>query len=121
MLLMPAAQHDKIVAGNFFACVLSQGKVYCWGSNQAGQLGIGSNENIGDEPGEMPPTAVRSFPFSSCVYSGGLICLSDMMQGFAQFRCGGYCSGQVSSLCLICSRPTRLLGCDFMDIFPRIL
>lgn len=33
-------------------------QVYCWGANLAGQLGIGSRENIGDSLSEMPPANV---------------------------------------------------------------
>lgn len=35
--------------------VLATGEVRCWGWNYYGQLGLGHTEDIGDEPGEMPP------------------------------------------------------------------
>lgn len=33
---------DDITAGNAHTCALRQGEVYCWGSNQVGQLGSGA-------------------------------------------------------------------------------
>jgi alpha-tubulin suppressor-like RCC1 family protein len=35
--------------------------VRCWGNNQFGQLGIGNTQNIGDNPGEMPPQDVSLY------------------------------------------------------------
>jgi cysteine-rich repeat protein len=46
----------QLSAGNSFTCVLlDTNKVRCWGSNSGGQLGLGHNNNIGDQDGEMPP------------------------------------------------------------------
>jgi Regulator of chromosome condensation (RCC1) repeat len=43
-----------ITAGVAHACtILVDHTVRCWGSNDAGQLGIGSTQNIGDQPGEV--------------------------------------------------------------------
>ncbi|CAE7688638.1 unnamed protein product [Symbiodinium sp. CCMP2592] len=47
---LPAAQ---IAAGSRHTCVLSDGSAKCWGANHRGQLGHGSLEDAGDEPGEM--------------------------------------------------------------------
>ena len=43
-----------IAAGNEHTCaILDDSSVKCWGMNQRGQLGIDSNINVGDGPGEM--------------------------------------------------------------------
>ncbi|CAE7688605.1 unnamed protein product [Symbiodinium sp. CCMP2592] len=48
---LPAVQ---IAAGDRHTCaVLSDGSAKCWGANHWGQLGHGSREYAGDEPGEM--------------------------------------------------------------------
>lgn len=41
-----------------FCVLLGTGKVRCWGSNAVGSLGYGHKNNVGDEPGEMPPPDV---------------------------------------------------------------
>lgn len=47
---------DLLVAGYNHNCTrLLGGEIRCWGDNHGGALGVGSDENIGDEPGEMPP------------------------------------------------------------------
>ncbi|CAE7203790.1 rngB, partial [Symbiodinium sp. CCMP2456] len=48
--LLPAVQ---ITAGDRHTCVLSDGSVKCWGRNHRGQLGHGTLEDAGDQPGEM--------------------------------------------------------------------
>lgn len=62
---MPTADLDlggpalEISAGSRHTCaVLADGAVVCWGRNEYGQLGHGSLEDAGDDPGEMPPPAV---------------------------------------------------------------
>jgi alpha-tubulin suppressor-like RCC1 family protein len=48
----------QIVAGvNHTCALLATGKVRCWGSSGAGQLGYGNVESIGDSAGEFPATA----------------------------------------------------------------
>ena len=52
----PAAQ---IAAGMWHTCALMMdASVRCWGKGDAGALGTGSPESLGDAPGEMPPPAV---------------------------------------------------------------
>ena len=41
-------------------CAITQaGALRCWGRGEYGRLGIGSTANIGDQGGEMPPTAAN--------------------------------------------------------------
>jgi cysteine-rich repeat protein len=53
---IPAELHS---GGDFNCVVLDNGQVRCWGLNDFGQLGIGSTNNIGDGPGEMPPSPIN--------------------------------------------------------------
>ncbi len=83
----------KVSVGFEHACaILSNGKLKCWGRNNAGQLGYGSRENIGDEAGEMPPpdvdvgedvVDVALSDFSTCVVtvSGKIKCWGDNAKG----------------------------------------
>eukprot|EP00004_Rigifila_ramosa_P020527 TRINITY_DN532_c0_g3_i1.p1 TRINITY_DN532_c0_g3~~TRINITY_DN532_c0_g3_i1.p1 ORF type:complete len:2148 (+),score=347.78 TRINITY_DN532_c0_g3_i1:766-6444(+) len=46
--------------GSSSSCVISiTRQLRCWGLNSNGQLGIGNTNNIGDNPGEMPPQSVN--------------------------------------------------------------
>lgn len=52
-----------ISAGDSHTCVIIEGeRLKCWGHNFQGQLGYGHTNNLGDEPGEMPPPDVPLFP-----------------------------------------------------------
>lgn len=43
------------VGGSFSCALLNNKRVRCWGINTQGQLGIGTSENVGNTPGDMPP------------------------------------------------------------------
>ncbi len=49
----------QISAGSHVCAVLAGGAVKCWGGNTYGELGLGHTNDIGDQPGEMPPAAVE--------------------------------------------------------------
>jgi alpha-tubulin suppressor-like RCC1 family protein len=44
---------------NYSCALLESGGVRCWGSGSQGRLGNGSNQNFGDDPGEMPPVDIN--------------------------------------------------------------
>ncbi|MDC0667766.1 RCC1 domain-containing protein [Nannocystis radixulma] len=52
----PAVQ---ISTGDHACALLDGGAVTCWGGNMHGQLGVGHTNDIGDEPGEMPPAVAE--------------------------------------------------------------
>jgi cysteine-rich repeat protein len=49
----------ELAVGHHHNCArLETGAVRCWGRGTAGELGLGAADNIGDDPGEMPPPDV---------------------------------------------------------------
>ena len=52
--LAPGRTVAYIAAGNAHTCaILDNGSVKCWGYNSFGNLGIGTNQHMGDQTGEM--------------------------------------------------------------------
>jgi cysteine-rich repeat protein len=50
----------QLATGYSHACaLLENGSVVCWGSNDSGQLGIGSTEDIGEDPNDLPPQQIN--------------------------------------------------------------
>lgn len=45
-----------VTAGLYHSCVAAVAAVRCWGHNEFGQLGVGSTQNLMDQPGEQPGT-----------------------------------------------------------------
>jgi alpha-tubulin suppressor-like RCC1 family protein len=41
--------------------LLEDNSVRCWGLGSGGRLGNGSTEDVGDEPGEMPPAPISLY------------------------------------------------------------
>ncbi|MDC0666121.1 hypothetical protein [Nannocystis radixulma] len=52
----------RLSIGRVHACaLLADNRLKCWGYNSDGQLGYGHTNDVGDEPGEMPPPDVPLF------------------------------------------------------------
>jgi cysteine-rich repeat protein len=82
----------QIAVGTSHSCVVfSGGSLRCWGGNAEGQLGLEHNENIGDEPGEMPPPLVDvGGPVAQVSLGYSTTCVR-LVNG--QVRCWGYGMG----------------------------
>lgn len=62
-----------ISAGTHHTCVLLEGgDVRCWGENAHGQLGLGNDENVGDDelPSSMPPIDLGAPAIDICAGEG---------------------------------------------------
>lgn len=85
-----------VAGGLEHLCVVrTNATIRCVGANDSGQLGIGSTNNVGDDPGETlnlanvdlshtaTPTAMATGDYHSCFIlpDGGLRCLGDNLNG----------------------------------------
>ena len=62
---------EDVSAGAYHTCaVLEDGSVKCWGQNNFGQLGIGSNENLGDDEKSTEIAAIPLARPAKRIYSG---------------------------------------------------
>jgi alpha-tubulin suppressor-like RCC1 family protein len=71
--------------------VLDDGTVHCWGYNGDGELGIGTTDNRGDAPGEMPTPAVAVGGMATSIGPGALHTCAVLADGTA--HCWGYNAG----------------------------
>lgn len=90
VLTFPA--HPRLVSGFVHTCALSAaGAVRCWGSSDAmvghGQMGYGSLDAVGDEPGEMPPPDVDVGGVVAQLAAGGFNTCAVLIDGTV--RCWG--------------------------------
>ncbi len=74
------------VLGLTHACAWRSGKMVCWGRNQEGQLGLGTQENLGDNPGEVPQEPQVGFEVERFALGGGSICA---LAADGRMRCWG--------------------------------
>jgi alpha-tubulin suppressor-like RCC1 family protein len=80
-----AHKFSSLSAGGHHACgVTTDQKLFCWGSNQSGELGIGSTNPAGPPslvniPGETQVTAVAAGRFHTCAITGdaAMFCWGD--------------------------------------------
>lgn len=51
---------SRLALGHDFSCaIMESADIRCWGDGDNGRLGYGNTEDVGDEPGEMPPKNVN--------------------------------------------------------------
>ena len=64
-----------VTVGEEHTCVIDEGDVYCWGDNSYGQLGLGDDEDRGDDAGEMgdslPPVDLGAGRTATAISAGG--------------------------------------------------
>ncbi len=55
-----AAARTPLACGDNFGCAISDGRVHCWGHNDFGQLGIGTESNAFHPPAVVPSLSAAS-------------------------------------------------------------
>jgi alpha-tubulin suppressor-like RCC1 family protein len=55
------------VGGSHSCALLSDDSLVCWGSNSAGQLGLGVSGNVGDFPGQMGDKITATDVGTGCI------------------------------------------------------
>jgi alpha-tubulin suppressor-like RCC1 family protein len=73
----------QVAAGRYHTCALVSGSVYCWGSNQNGQLGANSNVTQSNTPLQVVSvsgagtlnnvTSIAAGAYHTCALAGGII------------------------------------------------
>ncbi|CAM9769861.1 unnamed protein product [Chrysoparadoxa australica] len=82
----------QLALGRDHTCaLLADKKVVCWGFGENGRLGYGSEENLGDDPGETPasigPVSLNGKPVASIAAGGAHTCVIFLDDGTV--RCWG--------------------------------
>jgi len=84
-LVSPLSQVEAIDSGFRHSCALAQGKAYCWGDNELGQLGLGDT-NSRNAPTALPVddvVAVSTRKDATCLLTADdeVLCAGELLNG----------------------------------------